>query len=113
DLDELRLLGNPARSVSLFGGSTLSRRFSLFKGSSLVLRSACFTNHSFPLLRQIGHENVTSLYFDESKLHFSGLSSADDHLRLPNLKRVKFIGAPVTSDRYRVYTFESFIHIFL
>ena len=116
DLDELRLLGSPARSVSLFRGSHLSHRFSLFKGSSLVLRSACFTNHSLPILRQIGHETVTSLYFDESKLHFRYPYSDDDHLRLPmfpNLKKVKFIVVPVTSDQCRVNTFESFVDVFL
>ena len=116
DLDELQLFGSPARSMSLFGGSNLSHRFSLFKGSSLVLRSTCFTHHSLPILKAIRRDTVISLYFDESKLHLDNSYSINNHLWspvFPNLKRVKFIGVPVTSDQYRVDTFDFFVDLFL
>jgi hypothetical protein len=116
DLDELQLLGSAAQGASLFNASHLSRRFSLFKGSSLVLGSACFTRDSLPIVRQINCETVTSLYFEKSKLHFSDPYSAPWLFRFPmfpNLKTVKFIGVPVTSDQYRVDTIEFFADLFV
>jgi hypothetical protein len=116
DLDELRLLRGPARNMVLFYESKLSYGFSQFKGSSLVLKSACFNHRSFPILKRIGRETVTSLYFDDSKLHFPHPYSSDGYHRFPmfpNLKRVKFIDVPVTSDRYQVNMFDSFLNFFV
>lgn len=114
DLDELQLFGSPAQGMSLFDGSNLSRRFSLFKGSSLVLRSAYFTHNSLPVLKAIRRDTVISLYFDKSKLHLGNSYSINNRSPMfSNLKRVKFIGVPVTSDQYRVDTFDFFVDLFL
>jgi hypothetical protein len=115
DLDELHLIGSSTTHSLVFGGSDLSHRLSLFKGTSLTLRSACFMRPSLAFLKQIGFETVTSLNFHESKIRFKHIVNDNHSLApiFPNLKKVKFIGTPVSSDQYQVYVFEHFADLFL